>query len=78
MHTGTLVTAFDISIKEPYDNGKGKQEEEKPIVLQKFGSSTPHNGYVNNQSCEDKQTTPTISALTTNDSVAATKLSIKL
>ena len=65
MSTGTVVTGLNISIKEPYDNGKGKQE-----VLQKFGSSTSHNEDGNNQSCKDKPTT--ISGLTTNDSVATT------
>ena len=39
MSTGTTGTGLGISIKEPYDNGnKGKQEDEKPIGLEKFGS----------------------------------------
>jgi hypothetical protein len=65
--TATAVTGLNISIKEPYNgNGKGKQEE-KPIVLQKFGSSISHNEYGNNQSCYSK---PTISTSTTNGSAA--------
>ena len=50
------------------DNGnKGKQEDEKPIGLEKFGSSTSNNEYGNNQSSYGKPTTTaTISALTTN------------
>ena len=37
--TGTTGTGLAISIKEPYYNGnKGKQEDEKPIGLEKFGS----------------------------------------
>ena len=68
MSTGTTGTGLGISIKEPYDNGnKGKQEDEKPIGLEKFGSSTSNNEYGNNQSSYGKPTTTaTISALTTN------------
>ena len=42
------------------------QQEEKPIGLEKFGSSTSNNEYGNNQSCYGKPTTATISTLTTN------------
>ena len=69
MFTGTSVTGLDISIKEPHDNGKGKQgEEKKPIVLQRSGSSTSPNEYGNNQSYDGKPTTTaTISTLTPDD-----------
>ena len=57
---------------------KVKQEEEKPVVLQRSRTSTSHNENGNSQSFDGKPTTTaaTISALTTNDAVGTISTTI--